>query len=123
MDRRAFIKDIGGKATACATVLAAQVSQARGNTEDLAREISTQIADLQTTFATRLQACEKADSEIINALQNATSEVFASCENMKGRLDRLEIKNAFMIVWLSILTIVSGTDFLTPFIDQLHTLV
>ena len=120
MNRRAFLTDFAGKAAACAAVMTSHASEVKGTTEALARDFASQISDLHASFSTRIQAFEAANDELKTLLQNATTEVLTSYGALKNRVDTLEVKNALMVAWLSILTILSGVDLITPFIDQLN---
>lgn len=123
MNRRAFLTDFAGKASACASVLAGHISETKEHAELLAHEISAQLTDLQLRYSARFEAYEKASNELKQALEHATADTLMSCEQLHRRLNQIEMKNAFMVVWLLALTMVSGVDVITPFISQIHALV
>ena len=122
MNRRAFLTDFAGKASACVSVFAGHVSETKEHAELLACGISAQLTDLQLRCSVRFEACEKASNELKKALEHATAETLMSCEQLNRRLNQIEMKNAFIVVWLWMLTIVSGVDVITPFINQIHAL-
>lgn len=123
MNRRAFLTDFAGKASSCASVLVGHVSETKEHAELLAHEVSARLTDLQLRYSARFEAYENASNELKKALEQATAETLMSCEQLNQRLNQIEMKNTFMVVWLIVLTMVSGIDVITPFISQMHALV